>query len=131
MFGVVVHANIVAMILNEDYINETPAWLQVIIAICVCFGNVLLFFTIDRKFPYLYDGLSVIIQVIEIVIVSLFIVYFFSAFSIKLELTLTIGALALIGPCYDICKSIENTIVVRQRRKQRSMVHESEKAESI
>jgi CHASE2 domain-containing sensor protein len=128
MFGVVVHANIVTMILNEDFITEIPAWLRVIIAVGVCFANVLLFYQIDKRFPYLYDGLSVILQVIEIVIVSSLIVYFFSAFSIKLELSLTIGALALIGPCYDIYKSIENTIG-RRKTDVKEPVPESENVE--
>src|SRR5262249_28575032 len=32
MFGLVLHANAVCMILNEDYINEIPEWLQYTIA---------------------------------------------------------------------------------------------------
>lgn len=113
MFGLVVHANIVAMILNEDYIEEIPEWMQIVIAIMICFLNVLLFMSIDRKFPMLYDGLSVILQIIEIILVSLVIVYFFAFFSYKLELSLTIAALALIGPCFDIYKSIENIFIKR------------------
>jgi CHASE2 domain-containing sensor protein len=113
MFGPVIHANIVAMILNEDYINEIPEWLQIVIAVILGFLNVLLFYWIDTRFPLLYDGLSVVLQIFEILIVSLIIVYFFTFFNIKLELTLTIGVLALIGPCFDICKSIENILVKR------------------
>lgn len=113
MFGLVVHANIVAMILNEDYIEEIPEWAQIVIATMICFLNVLLFMSIDRKFPMLYDGLSVILQIIEIILVSLVIIYFFAFFSYKLELSLTIGALALIGPCFDIYKSIENIFIKR------------------
>lgn len=111
MFGPVIHANIVAMILNEDYIDEIPEWVQVVIAFVLCFLNVMLFYSIDRKFPLLYDGLSVIIQLFEILLVSLAIVYVFAFFSIKLELSLTIAALALIGPCFDIYKGIENIFV--------------------
>lgn len=110
MFGLVVHANIVAMILNEDYVNEIGAGLQVFIAFSICFLNVLLFHWIDKKLPALYDGLSVIIQVFEILIVSSIIVYFFATFNYKLELSLTVGALALVGPCYDIFKSVENVL---------------------
>lgn len=113
MFGVVIHANIVAMILNEDYVNEIGLSSQIAIALVVCFLNVLLFNWMDRRFPAMYDGLSVIIQIIEILIVSGLIVYFFSAFNYKLELTLTIAAVALIGPCFDVYKSVENTLVMR------------------
>lgn len=111
MFGPVIHANVVAMILNEDYIDEIPDWMQIAIAFFLCFLNVLLFYWIDRKFPALYDGLSVFIQIFEIVLVSLSIVYFFAYFSLKMDLSLTIAAMALIGPCFDIYKSIENIFV--------------------
>jgi CHASE2 domain-containing sensor protein len=110
MFGPVIHANVVAMILNEDYIDEIPLPTQVAIAVVVCFLNVLLFYWIDQKLPLLYDGLSVILQIFQIILVSLLIVYAFSSFNLKLELSLTIGALALIGPCFDIAKSIENSV---------------------
>jgi CHASE2 domain-containing sensor protein len=113
MFGPVIHANVVAMILNEDYIDEIPEWLQITVAFVICFFNVLLFSWIDRRYPMLYDGLSVFIQIFEIVLVSLSIVYFFDLFSLKLDLTLTIAAMALIGPCFDIYKTFENILVSR------------------
>lgn len=113
MFGPVIHANVVAMILNEDYIDEIPFAMQVVIAVFICFLNVLLFHWIENRLPILYDGLSVIIQVFEIILVSLLIIYCFLYFNVKLELSLTIGALALIGPCFDIYKGIENILMSR------------------
>jgi CHASE2 domain-containing sensor protein len=109
MFGPVIHANVVSMILHEDYINQIPLSWQVVIAVMVCFLNVLLFRWVDERFPILFDGLSVILQVLQIVIVGLIIVYAFTFFNLKLELSLTMAAVALIGPCFDICKSIENS----------------------
>lgn len=122
MFGPVIHANVIAMILNEDYVNEIPEWLQVAIAIIVCFLNVLLFYWMEKQFPLLYDGLSVIVQLIEIIIVSGLVVYFFATFNYKLELSLTIGALALVGPCFDIYKGVENTLIESLTRKARKVL---------
>ena len=122
MFGPVIHANIVAMILNEDYINEIPQWMQVVIATIICFLNVLLFYRMDRKLPLLYDGLSVVVQIFEIILVSLTIIYFFAYFSYKLDLTLTIGVLALIGPCFDVYKSIENSLRNRLTRREQEVL---------
>jgi CHASE2 domain-containing sensor protein len=113
MFGPVIHANVVAMILNENYINEIPLWMQISIAIVACFFNVLLFSWIDRKFPLLYDGLGVFIQIFEILLVSVVVVYVFHLFSIKMDLTLTMAALALVGPCFDVYKGIENKYLIR------------------
>jgi CHASE2 domain-containing sensor protein len=113
MFGPVIHANIVAMILDEAYIDEIDVSFQVMIAAIICFLNVLLFYWLDKNFPLLYDALSVIIQLIQILLVSLATVYVFAVFDLKLDLTLTMGAIALIGPCFDIYKGIENIIVKR------------------
>ena len=113
MFGPVIHANVVTMILNEDYIDVIPLSMQVIIATIVCFLNVLLFYWTDKNYPQLYDGIQVVIQIFEIILASLITVYFFVLFTYKLDLTLTIAALALIGPCFDIYKSIENYLAKR------------------
>lgn len=113
MFGPVIHANVVAMILNEDYIDEIGLGMQVVIAAIICFLNVLLFYWLDKNFPLLYDALSVIIQLVQIIIVSGTIIYVFATFNLKLDLTLTMGAVALIGPCFDIYKGVENILVKR------------------
>lgn len=118
MFGVIVHANIVAMILNEDYIDELAEWLQIVIAIIICFFTVSLFIVIDEKLPMWFDTLSVTIQVLQIIAVSGLIVYGFASWSLKLELTLTLAASALVGPCYDIYKGFQNQFTIWQAKKQ-------------
>ncbi|MEQ1587812.1 MAG: CHASE2 domain-containing protein [Cyclobacteriaceae bacterium] len=110
MFGVVVHANIVAMILNEDYVNELAPWQKYAIAFIVCFLTVMLFITIDYRLPLWFDALSVLIQVILLLTVSSLIVFCFASFDFKLDLTATLAASALVGPCYDIYKGFQNQI---------------------
>jgi CHASE2 domain-containing sensor protein len=123
MFGVVVHANIVAMILNEDYVNEVPAWIEIAIAVLTCYLTVLLFMTIDQRLPNWYDALSVTIQVVQLILISAIIVFAFAWFVIKLDLGLTLLATALVGPSYDIFKGFQLEITRRltNRRKNVSM----------
>ncbi|HNT51745.1 MAG TPA: CHASE2 domain-containing protein [Cyclobacteriaceae bacterium] len=108
MFGLVVHANVVAMILNEDYIGELEEWHKYAIAIVVCFFTVILFILIDRHLPLWFDTLSVLIQVVLLLTVSGSVVYFFTNYSAKLDLALTLAASALVGPAYDIFKGFQN-----------------------
>jgi CHASE2 domain-containing sensor protein len=122
MFGPVIHANVVAMILNEDYVNEIPEWMQIVIAVLLCFLNVILFAWIDDKFPFLYDGLSVILQIVQLLLISLLIIYVFAYFNLKLELALSMGSVALIGPCFDIYKSLENTFLQVLTSKKQSVL---------
>lgn len=110
MFGLVVHANAVAMILNEDYIDEIPDWLKYTLAFVVCLLTVALFIWIDQNLPSWFDALSVIIQLVEVLLISSFVIYAFAEWSWKLDLTIAIGVSALVGPCYDIFKSVQNEI---------------------
>src|SRR6478736_1703859 len=113
MFGVVVHANIVSQILNEDYVNELTESQQFIVAFVVCLLTVALFIVIDEKLPAWFDAMSVLIQVFQILIISGLVVYCFATFTYKLDLSLALGVSALIGPCYDIFKSVKSEIEVQ------------------
>lgn len=110
MFGLVVHANVVAMILNEDYIDELAPWQLTGIAILICYLTVILFILIDKNIPLWFDTLSVLIQVILILATSGLIVYGFVYWSLKLDLAITLAASALVGPSYDIFKGFQNQL---------------------
>ncbi|HBK88063.1 MAG: CHASE2 domain-containing protein [Cyclobacteriaceae bacterium] len=110
MFGPVVHANAVAMILNEDYVNELPDWGKYAVAFIICLLTVVLFIEIDQRIPQWFDALSVLIQLFEVLVISLVIIYAFSLWNLKLDLSIAIGVSALVGPAYDIFKSVQNEI---------------------
>jgi len=107
MFGPVIHANSVIMILNEDYINQLAEWQKYTIASILCILTVALFKVIDDKLPIWYDALSVIVQIIEILIISGMVVWIFGASNVKLDLTLAMAVIALVGPCYDLLKPLQ------------------------
>ncbi len=122
MFGPVVHANAVAMILNEDYVDEISEWQQFAIAFLLCLFTVALFILIDEKLPHWFDALSVIIQLVELLLISVLMVQAFAKWSLKLELAVAIGVSALVGPTYDIYKSIKGEIERwRARRRQKAL----------
>jgi CHASE2 domain-containing sensor protein len=101
MFGPVVHANIVAMVLNEDYINELSEWQKYLIAVIICFLNVVIFYGIHRRLPLWFDSLSLLLQVLQIVLLMGFTIWLFSESSFKLDLTMTLGTIAAVGPCFE------------------------------
>ncbi len=113
MFGLIVHANAVTMILDEAYINVIPNWGKNTIAFLVCLFTVALFIQIDRKLPAWFDALSVIIQLVELLLISLITIQAFAIWNLKFDLTIAIGVSALVGPCYDIYKSFQNEIIRR------------------
>lgn len=117
MFGVVVHANIVAQILNEDYVGELQDWTKVAIAALLGIFTVALFIVMDEKLPIWYDALSVIIQIIQLILISGLVVYSFASYAMKLDLSLSLAVTALVGPCYDILKPVQNLIETRLTRR--------------
>jgi len=122
MFGPVVHANAVAMIINEDYVDEIPEWIQYSIAFIVGLLTVAFFFVIDDKLPHWFDALSVLVQVVEVILISLLVVQAFALWSLNLELSVAIGISALVGPTYDIYKSIKTEIQRGLERRQLRML---------
>lgn len=110
MFGPVVHANAVAMIINEDYVDEIPVWAQFGIAFILCILTVVLFFIIDDRLPHWFDALSVLIQLLLVILISVLVVQAFAWWSLKLELAVAMGVSALVGPTYDIYKSVKGEI---------------------
>ncbi|CAN5508769.1 hypothetical protein BH10BAC4_BH10BAC4_02080 [soil metagenome] len=108
MFGLVIHANIIGMILDEDYINTISDTTKYLIAIMVCLLTVALFIYIDYKLPMWFDAMSFVIQLLEVVFISGFTVFAFVTWNLKLDLKIAIGISALVGPAYDIFKSLQN-----------------------
>ena len=102
MYGVVVHANAVSMVLEEDYVDSLPLWQTVIISILVVMLTAALFFKIEEKLSIWFDILSLIVQVALFILFSLIMLLAFSYFSIQLDFTLTLAAAALVGTCFEM-----------------------------
>jgi len=113
MFGLIVHANIVAMILNEDYINELAEWQNYLIAFLFCFVNIAVFFWINQKAPLWFDSVSLMLQVLQIVLLMGFTIYLFAGSGFKLDLTITLAAIAAAGPCFEFYHNVLSPALAR------------------
>jgi CHASE2 domain-containing sensor protein len=113
MFGVVVHANIVSMILHADYIDEMAEWQQYLMAFMICLLNVALFSLINAKLPTWYDGITKSLQLLQLVLYSFLMVMIFHEFSYKLNITYTLAAVALVGDVFEIYNNIFKAIFIR------------------
>lgn len=104
MYGVVVHANIISMILHDDYIDTIPQWMAYLIAVVMCFINVAVFSWLSENEHWgpWYGIVSKIIQLIEIVGLIYIMLYFFVSQNIKLDLTITFLSTALAGELIEI-----------------------------
>ncbi len=69
MYGIVIHANIISMIINGEKIYAMSTALSIVISILLCWFNLLLFHYIVERFPVAYEGGSVVIFLVESVII--------------------------------------------------------------
>jgi CHASE2 domain-containing sensor protein len=106
MFGGVVHANIVAMILNEDYIDAMDDTTGAIIGVLLCLINVAAFSYIYRVYSKWYDGATKLIQLIEVFGISILNVWVLDKFNYKPELTIGMVAIALAGDSLEVYYSV-------------------------
>lgn len=104
MYGVVIHANILSMILDNNYINVMPEWGSMLIAFIMCYFNVAIFVIIlkrKRLAPW-YGAISKIIQLIEAVLLTFLTIELFTVFHFKIDMTLAIVAVLLSGDLAEI-----------------------------
>lgn len=118
MFGLVVHANIISMILDRNYINTMSSTLGIIIGIVLCWVNVFCFILIYKNLGRWYDGLSKLIQLIEAIILVIIIGMVFNGYNYKLDLTLGIAAVALSGDSLEVYFGVVKNLFSAEGRKE-------------
>ena len=117
MYGGVIHANIVSMILNEDYVNEMGEVTSYLLAVFLCLLNVALFSIIYIKLPRWYDGVTKLIQLVEIFLLVSLIIYGFHSYRYKLELIPTLAEIALAGDSLEVYYGVIKNAFTRERKK--------------
>jgi len=117
MFGAVVHANIVSMILNEDYVDEMKGWQEATMAFIICLLNVALFSLINSNLPLWYDGITKLLQLIQLILYTMVMVLVFNWYAFKFNVTLTLAAVALVGDVFEVYMSVIKNLYFKILRK--------------
>lgn len=117
MFGVVVHANIISMVLNQDFIGKQSKRSGIVTALVICFVTVLLFTWIYRRLPQWYDGLTKTIQLLIVLLIFTASVFIFHWFNYKTSLTLAMILIALTGDSLEVCYGLLKNMLSPNGRK--------------
>ncbi|MEM6378131.1 MAG: CHASE2 domain-containing protein, partial [Bacteroidota bacterium] len=107
MYGIVIHANVLSMVLNRNYVERAPKWLSYMLAVFFCYFNVLLIHWIYFKFHEAFHGITRALQVIEFIVLFFVIALLFYYFRIKIDFGIGILALLL---AYDVIMIYESLI---------------------
>ena len=102
MYGTVIQANIISMILNNNFISFMPPWLSIVIAFIITYLNMLLFTIFTAKFKKWCGLLSLGVFVVESFVILLITIYGFHIFDYEIKLTFTIFSIAISVVLYEI-----------------------------
>lgn len=117
MYGGVVHANIISMILNRDYINNMSDMAGYLFAIILCFLNVTLFTFIYKKVPQWYDGITKLFQLFELGVLVYGVLFILELNNFKAEIGLAMAAVALAGDSIEVYHGVVKNIFSKEGRK--------------
>lgn len=111
MYGAVIHANIVAMILRESYINEMSDWLSWTLSLILGYLSFAFFTYIYRYYDQWYDGVTKLAQIGASLIILFTIVQVFNHYNYKIDVTVGIFLIVLGGDFMEIYYSlIKNSV---------------------
>ncbi|RJE75443.1 hypothetical protein BGP76_16360 [Reichenbachiella sp. MSK19-1] len=122
MFGGVVHANAMSMILSEDYVDQLGDNITYIIAIILLYINVVLFVFIYKVMPKWYDGLTKLIQLIEASTLFTLGLILFNSYSFKVDTTWMILGVLIAGDALEVYFGVVKNLFTKEGRKELTQV---------
>jgi len=86
MYGVVIHANVISMIMEEDYIGTSSSWLKILITFLIIYMNMALFYYISVRFEDVYEMANLFITMFELFMQFAVMIYVFHWFNFDIGL---------------------------------------------
>jgi CHASE2 domain-containing sensor protein len=102
MYGTILHANIISMILNEDYVNELPAFDTIVINFYLLMLHIGLLLWIRKRWAPFFDVLATLIIFIQIVLFSVVRKELYFIWNYRIFFDLSIFWLAIAGIAINI-----------------------------
>lgn len=102
MYGVVVHANTISMILDEDYINVASDFVNILISFFICYISVILFTFLYKRTGFWYDGLTLIVQLLILLLILTSTVFIFTWYNLKIDLNAAFFGVIIAGFVVEI-----------------------------
>ncbi|MFZ4547264.1 MAG: CHASE2 domain-containing protein [Bacteroidales bacterium] len=95
MRGLVIHANIISMVLHDDFINESPIWINWLFAFLLCYLHLALFIYLYLKRHKWYHFTAKWLQFITSVLLIWFAFLLYEHFGIKISVAPSIVVIIL------------------------------------
>lgn len=122
MFGGVIHANCISMILAESYIDSMSDSWSYVWAFIILYINIILFTFIYKVMPKWYDGLTKVIQLIEAFALFTLVMIVYNYFNYKLNMTASIIAVLIAGDALEVYFGVVKNLFTKEGRKDLSRI---------
>ena len=119
MYGMVIHANIIAMLLDNTYVGKLSEWVNLLLTFILCYFNIHLFYKIHHRLGIPYQFATRFLQIGEIILLFFLVAFTFHFFRFRIDFALGISVLLL---TFDIIKFYEN--ILRKRIPQLNKIPE-------
>ena len=117
MYGGVIHANIISMVLNDDPIDVMSDNGQIAAAIILCLLNVFLFSIVYKRIPKWYDGSTKLFQLLELLVFYFLMIQIFDKYSYYMDLSLALIAIALSGDALEVYYGVIKNVFTKEGRR--------------
>lgn len=121
MYGVVIHANVISMILSGNFINRMERSTSIVVAFIALFLNVALFSFIYTHAESWYDTLALLLQLGQSLLILYLTIRVFDVSAFKLDLTPTLACIALVGTVHDLYHDSIKKLVLASYQKLRRL----------
>lgn len=89
MNGIVIHANVISMVLEDNYVKKLPSWAGLLIAIVVCWLHMSFFVRYYLESHIWFHLVAKILQVASAIFFVWLGIYFFDRYRLKVDLKLS------------------------------------------
>ncbi len=90
MNGIVVHANIISMALGNHYIKKVPSWINLLIAVVVCWLFMSFFIRYYLENHIWFHLVAKIIQVATAILFAYLGIYFYDRYNLKVDMKMSL-----------------------------------------
>ena len=102
MYGIVIHANIISMILNGTYVNVMPIWISYLLALIICFLNVKMFLWIMSSMKDWFKALTKLFIFIYSILTLFLCIEILHYFNYRMNLTFALIAVVLANTAIEL-----------------------------
>jgi CHASE2 domain-containing sensor protein len=102
MYGVVIHANIISMICEQDFIYKVPDWASILIIVIIIILDMAIFVVMKEKIEKWYEPLSMAVVFFELFAIMIISLYIHYLFGVELKLQAVFFALIISTPIFEL-----------------------------